>query len=137
MHGLFNTSAPSACELDRCAAGFLDRYVAFFEGVKLGVDIGSAKLPPVFGDAELGVDLETLAGTAAFENLTVAADGARRAFRAPRLQYGITVAGNSFVEDEGRLAGRFFGPNHEEMAGVLHDGAADVNLLAGFGGVRR
>ena len=80
MHGLFNTSAPSACELDRCAAGFLDRYVAFFEGVKLGVDIGSAKLPPVFGDAELGVDLETLAGTAAFENL----DGRCRR-RPPRL----------------------------------------------------
>ena len=110
---------------------------AVWSGALLGVDIGSAKLPPVFGDAELGVDLETFEGTAAFDNLTVAADGARRAFRAPRLQYGITIAGSSFVDDEGRLAGRFFGPNHEEMAGVLHDGAADVNLLAGFGGVRR
>ena len=110
---------------------------AVWSGSLLGVDIGSAKLPPVFGDAELGVDLETFEGTAAFDNLTVAADGARRAFRAPRLQYGITIAVTRLLKTRGRLAGRFFGPNHEEMAGVLHDGAADVNLLAGFGGVRR
>ena len=109
---------------------------AVWSGALLGVDIGSAKLPPVFGDAELGIDLETLDGTAAFDNLTVSADGTNRAFRAPQLEYGVTVAGNYFADDENRLAGGFYGPNHEEMAGVLHDRAPGVNLLASFGGIR-
>ncbi len=105
-------------------------------GSLIGVDMGSAKLPPVFGDAELGVDLATLDGTAQFENLTVHADGEATGFRASRVEYDISVTGNSFSDDGGRLGGSFFGPAHEEMAGVLNDRAPEINLLAGFGGTR-
>ncbi|MCY4612914.1 MAG: hypothetical protein OXB94_04735 [Nitrospira sp.] len=105
-------------------------------GSLIGVDMGSAKLPPVFGDAELGVDLATLDGTAQFENLTVHVDGEATGFRASRIEYDISVTGNSFIDDGGRLVGSFYGPAHEEMAGVLNDRAPDINLLAGFGGIR-
>ena len=109
---------------------------AVWSGALLGVDIGTANLSPVFGDAELGIDLETLDGTAEFDNLTVSADGENRAFRAPRLAYAVSVTGNSFADAERRLSGSFYGPGHEEMAGVLADRAAAVNLLASFGGIR-
>ena len=105
-------------------------------GSLIGVDMGSAKLPPVFGDAELGVDLATLDGTAQFENLTVHVDGEATGFRASRVEYDISVTGNSFSDDGGRLVGSFYGPAHEEMAGVLNDQAPGINLLAGFGGTR-
>ena len=102
----------------------------------LGVDLGRPMLPPVFGDVELQVELSTLQGTATFDNLTVHVDGVSGAFRAARLEYAIGVAGQSFSDDEGRVRGGFYGPAHEEMAGVLDDRTADVNLLAGFGGKR-
>ena len=57
-------------------------------------------------------------------------------FRAPNLNYAIEVTGNSFSDSGGRIAGGFFGPAHEEMAGVLRDEAPNVNLLGGFGGKR-
>ena len=63
-------------------------------------------------------------------------DGVSSAFRAPRLEYTIGVAGNAFSDEDGRVLGGFYGPAHEEMAGVLDDRTADVNLLAGFGGKR-
>ena len=105
-------------------------------GSLLGVDLGSTKLPPVFGGAELGVDIATLDGTARFDNLTVHTDGEASAFRAPNLEYSIQVTDNSFSDTDGRVEGGFFGPAHEEMAGVLDDQAPEVNLLAGFGGTR-
>jgi len=52
-----------------------------------GVDLGSAMLPPVFGDAELRVELSTLRGTASFDDLTVHVDGVSSAVRAPRLDH--------------------------------------------------
>ena len=107
-----------------------------WNGSLIGIDLGSAKLPPVFGDAQLGVDLDTLAGTANFDNLAVHADGEASPFRAPHLEYPIEVTGNSFSDSESRVAGSFFGPAHEEMAGVINDRAPAVNLLAGFGGTR-
>ena len=58
------------------------------------------------------------------------------AFRAPNLDYAIEVTGNTFSDSEGRIAGGFFGPAHEEMAGVLRDEASNVNLLGGIGGTR-
>ena len=109
---------------------------AIWRGSLIGVDIGSARLPPVAGDAELRVDLATLNGTASFEGLTVHADGVQSAFRAPSLDYAVDVADNAFSDSEGRVQGGFFGPTHEEMAGVLHDPSPRVNLLAGFGGTR-
>ena len=107
-----------------------------WSGSLIGVDLGSAHLAPVFGDAAVTVDLTTLEGSADFNNLTVVNNGAASAFRAPNLDYAIAVTGNSFSDSGGRIAGGFFGPAHEEMAGVLRDEAPDVNLLGGFGGAR-
>ena len=109
---------------------------ATWSGSLIGVDLGSPGLPPVFGDAELSVALTSLDGTARFENLVVFVDGETGAFRAPDLEYAIGVTGNSFADSDNRIRGSFFGPGHEEAAGVLHDPAPGVNLLAGFGGAR-
>lgn len=93
-------------------------------------------LPPVFGNAELQVELSTLQGTASFDSLTTHVNGVSTAFRASRLEYAIGVSGNLFSDDDDRVRGGFFGPGHEEMAGVLDDRTVGVNLLAGFGGRR-
>ena len=107
-----------------------------WSGSLLGVDLGQRMLPPVFGDAELNVELSDLSGTARFHNMTVVVDGTSSAFRSPNLEYGIDVTGNTFTDEDGHVEGGFFGPAHEEMGGVLHDTTSDVNLLAGFGGTR-
>ena len=119
-----------------------EQYASAMEGMVtwagslLGVDLGRASLPPVVGDAEVTVDLARLDGTATFDNLTVLVDGQASAFRAPALDYAISVTGNSFAGADERLTGAFFGPAHEEMGGVLHDRTPGVNLLGGFGGVQ-
>lgn len=107
-----------------------------WEGSLLGVDTGDTALPPVFGDAELSVDLADLTGTADFDNLLVDEDGMSRAFRMSSLSYDISVSGNGFSDGDGRVVGGFYGPAHEEMAGVLDDRRQSVSLLAGFGGTR-
>lgn len=107
-----------------------------WSGSLIGVDLGSPRLAPVFGDAEVTVDLTSLGGTAEFNNLTVVNDGRAGVFRAPNLDYDIEVTGNAFSDSGGRVEGGFFGPAHEEMAGVLRDEAPNVNLLGGFGGKR-
>ena len=107
-----------------------------WSGSLIGIDRGQAMLPPVFGDAELSVELSTLQGAAVFDDLTVHVDGTSSDFRSPRLEYTIGVAGNSFSDQDGRVLGGFFGPAHEEMAGVLDDRTPEVDLLAGFGGKR-
>ena len=108
-----------------------------WSGSLIGVDLGQAMLPPVFGDAELRVELSTLQGTATFDDLTVYVGGESLA---PSVLGGwstpLVWPANDFSDDDGRLAGGFFGPGHEEMAGVLDDRRATVNLLAGFGGTR-
>ena len=109
---------------------------ATYTGRLLGVDRGQAMLPPVVGDAQLHVDLSSLEGTARFDNLTVILEDGTSPFRDPNLEYAIEVGGNSFADTEGHIDGGFFGPAHEEMAGVLDDPRASVNLLAGFGGSR-
>ncbi len=106
-----------------------------WSGSLIGIDLGQQMLPPVFGNAELEVELSTLQGTAVFDHLTVHVDGVASAFREPGLEYAIGVAGNAFSDLNGRVRGGFFGPEHEEMAGVL-DHRDTVNLLAGFGGRR-
>ena len=109
---------------------------ATWSGSLIGVDIGQPMLPPVFGIAQLDVDLATLGGSAQFSDLTVHVDGVSNAFHRPELQYGINVSGNTFSDAAGHIHGGFFGPAHEEMAGVLDDRTAAVGLLAGFGGRR-
>ena len=109
---------------------------ATWTGALLGVDIGRAMLPPVFGDAAMTVDLADLDGTLAFSNLTTAIDGEVHDFRRRSLDYAITVTGNGFGDGNGIVQGSFYGPGHEEMAGVLDDRSSGVNLIGGFGGVR-
>ena len=106
-------------------------------GSLIGVDLGSSKLPPVAGDSELRVDIATLQGTAAFSNLTVHADGRAEDFRAPSLEYQVTATDNRFSDTHNRVQGGFFGPSHEEMAGVVNDASTTVSLLAAFGGTQR
>ena len=107
---------------------------AIWRGSLLGVDTGRAALPPVFGDAMLRVALVDLSGSLRFDNLIVDVNGASASFRQPSLEYGVTVAENGFADDSGAVRGEFFGPAHEEMAGVLDD--REFKLLAGFGGRR-
>ena len=107
-----------------------------WSGSLIGVDLGQAMLPPVFGDAELEIELSTLRGTASFDDLKAYVDGMSSAFRARELGYDIGVAGNAFSDEDGHVRGSFFGPAHQEMAGVLDDRTTSVNLIAGFGGKR-
>ncbi len=110
---------------------------ATWSGSLLGVDLGRNMLPPVFGDAELEVELESLGGTARFDDLTVFVGNKAAPFRQSSLEYTIDVTGeNSFSDADNHISGGFFGPAHEEMAGILDDRSPDVNLLAGFGGTR-
>ena len=108
---------------------------AIWNGSLLGVDIRDDALPPVFGGAQLEIALDTLEGSARFNNLkTGRRDGATVPFRSPSLEYEGIVAGNTFSDGQQRVSAGFFGPEHDEMAGVVNDPA--VGLLAGFGGVR-
>ena len=127
---------PAASLSDGLASQGTPQGSVTWSGSLIGVDLGRAHLPPVFGDAEVTVDLTSLDGTAEFNNLTVVNDGQAAAFRMSNLNYAIEVTGNTFSDSGGRIAGGFFGPAHEEMAGVLRDEAPNINLLGGFGGTR-
>ncbi len=114
---------------------------AVWNGSLVGVDLGRKRLPPVTGDAELQVDLGTLDGTVQFSNLRVHLGNIREKtranpFRQTRLSYEIDVTGNNFGDTAGKVTGGFFGPAHQEMAGVVNDTRPEVNLLGGFGGIR-
>ena len=109
---------------------------ATWQGSLLGVDIRQGMLPPVFGDAAMTVDLANLDGTVAFSNLMTAINGNVRGFRQSDLEYDITVTGNGFADADGVIDGAFYGPGHEEMAGVVDDRSSGVNLIGGFGGSR-
>ncbi len=98
--------------------------------------MGHNALPPVSGNAELGVSLETPLGTANFNNLKVIEDGQIDDFRKTGLDYNIVVVGNASADSKSIVSGGFYGPEHEEMAGTLQDTSEAVNLLAGFGGKR-
>ncbi len=91
-------------------------------------------LLPVFGDASLTVDLADLDGWLAFSSLSTVVDGAASPFRDPSLGYDITITANGFADAANRVDGAFYGPGHEEMAGMLDD--RGVNLMASFGGTR-
>ena len=115
---------------------FPDQGIVKWKGSLIGVDLGHNALPPVSGDAELGVSMETLFGTASFDDLQVITDDQIDDFRKTNLDYDISVAGNAFADSNGIVSGGFYGPEHEEMAGTLQDTSEAVNLLAGFGGKR-
>ena len=98
---------------------------------------------PVAGDAAIGVDLSTLAGTASFESLETWAAGnppgtagTGTAWGDGDLDYRIAVRGNTFRRtggDAGVLTGVFVGAGHEGAAGTLERD----DLSAGFGASRR
>ena len=119
-----------------------------WKGSVVGVDLGKERLPPVVGKAKLSVDLATLSGTAHFTDLTIHIHGnnvlkrrgSTKPFRKSQLDYAINVTGNDFAAGDDnsawKLSGSFYGPSHQEMAGVLKDTRPGVNLLAGFGGIQ-
>ena len=96
----------------------------------------------VSGDAEIGVDLSTLTGLAAFTSLEAWSPrmapgqaGTGVMWKDGDLVYLISVDGNTFREtggDEGMLTGVFVGPNHEGATGTLER----TDLTAAFGAER-
>ena len=96
---------------------------------------------PVTGDAALDVTLTEaeVSGTATLDELVRHQDGATQAFREPTLSFELEIdpEANTFVADEPdlfHLRGGFYGPEHNEMAGILNH--AQAELLASFGGKR-
>ena len=96
----------------------------------------------VGGAADLGVDLETLAGQLDFTNLehwganaVPGQIGTGAIWGDGVLGYTIGVHGNIFIQtggDEGMVTGAFFGTAHEAMGGVVER----TDLTASFGGTR-
>lgn len=100
----------------------------------------------VEGDAEIGVNLGTMAGRANFTNLDtwdsaappepqVEGEAPASTWRDGDLSYTIAVRGNTFREtggDAGRLTGIFTGRQHEGAAGTLERS----DLTAAFGASR-
>ena len=112
---------------------------ATWTGTLLGFTPAAA---PVAGDAEVGVNLRTMAGHADFANLeTWAAHaapgevGTGTQWHDGDLAYVIAVRGNTFREtggDDGRLTGIFTGRQHQGAAGTLERS----DLTAAFGASR-
>ena len=96
------------------------------------------RFAPVFGEAEIVLSADTLDGAVRFMNLRSVRDVEARArltgWRKSSLAYDVTVEANGFTNAEGKVAGGFYGPNHEETAGVLDDRAEKI--LGAFGGIR-
>ena len=114
------------------AAKGLDGTVRYLGGL-LGAALDHAGLPPVTGDATLSVDLATLDGRASFISLKVYPDGTPEPFAGGSLHYPIELSVNTIVGTApgATFQADFYGPMHEDVAGVLHDPRA--GLLASFG----
>ncbi len=104
-----------------------------YAGGLIGAAIDYDWMPPVTGDANLAVDLGTLDGTASFTSLAVYSDGDPEAFADGALYYPFALTENAIVgtDENSTLSANFYGPEHEEVAGTLHDPRA--GLLASFG----
>ncbi len=107
-----------------------------WNGSLLATDMN--KFAPVFGEAEIVLSADTLDGTARFMNLRTAVDVEAQArltgWRKSGLAYDVTVEANGFTDADGKVIGGFYGPNHEEAAGILDDRAEKI--LGAFGGRR-
>ena len=123
--------SPSAADFAGAHTGTLT-----WSGSLLASDM--AKFAPVFGDAEIVLSADTLAGAVRFTNLRTAVDVEAQArltgWRKSSLAYDVTVEANGFTDADGKVVGGFYGPDHEEAAGVLNDRAEKI--LGAFGGIR-
>ena len=123
---------PSAADFAGAHAGTLT-----WSGSLLASDM--AGFAPVFGEAEIVLSADTLEGAVRFTNLRTAVDVEAQArltrWRRSSLAYDVTVEANGFTDADGKVVGGFYGPNHEEAAGVLDDRAEKI--LGAFGGIRR
>ena len=104
-----------------------------YAGGLIGTAVDHAGMPPVFGDAHLSLNLESLTGKASFTSLRMSHNGDRYMFGEGSLHYPIGLAANEIrhVAPGVSLAAGFYGPRHEEVAGTLDDSRA--GLLASFG----
>ena len=122
---------PSAADFAGAHTGTLT-----WSGSLLASDMAS--FAPVFGEAEIVLSADTLGGAVRFTNLQTAVDVEARArltrWRKSSLAYDVTVEANGFTDADGKVVGGFYGPNHEEAAGVLDDRAEKI--LGAFGGIR-
>ena len=103
---------------------------ATWNGALLGFTPAGAA---VAGDAQIGVQLGTMTGTADFTDLEYREGGTT--WRDGDLGYAIIVRGNTFHDDggdDGRLTGIFTGAAHEGAAGTLER----PDLTAAFGASR-
>ena len=119
-------------------ANFADahRGTLTWSGSLLASDMAS--FAPVFGEAEIVLSADTLGGAVRFTNLHTVRDVEARArltgWRKPSLAYDVTVEANGFTDADGKVIGGFYGPNHEEAAGILDD--RTEKILGAFGGRR-
>ena len=112
---------------------------ATWEGELVGF---TPSVRPVRGNAEIGVNMDTMDGTANFTELQSWASGQTPGeigtgfqWSDGDLNYSITVGGNFFRStggDEGTLAGRFIGESHGGVVGSLERS----DLTAAFGASR-
>ena len=104
-----------------------------YSGGLLGAALDYTGLPPVTGDATLSIELTTLDGTASFTSLKVYPDGTPEPFASGSLHYPFELSENEVIgtKSDSTFRADFYGPQHEEVAGVLHDPRA--GLLASFG----
>ena len=104
-----------------------------FSGGLVGAAVKYPGLPPVYGHANLEVDLESMDGKASFTSLEMAYGGKRHVFGDGRLHYPIVVAQDGIRDDVPgvSLAADFYGPAHDEVAGTLDD--EREGLVASFG----
>jgi hypothetical protein len=107
-----------------------------WNGSLLAVDL--VRYAPVFGDAQVTLSADDLDGTVEFTDLRTVRDVEGQAhlvgWRRSSLAYGVTVAESGFVDADGNVTGGFYGPNHEEVAGILSDDMEKVH--GAFGGIR-
>ena len=106
---------------------------ARYAGGLIGAALDRSGLPPVTGDASLRLDLGTLDGTASFTSLRVHPDGIPETFAGGALHYPFGLSDNAIVGIGAGLTlqADFYGPGHEEVAGLVHDPRA--GLLGSFG----
>ena len=115
------------------AGSFPLKGTVHYSGGLIGTAVEYSGLPPVYGDANLSVGLDTLAGKASFTSLEMVYNGKSYHFGDGGLHYPISVADNAIRGDAPgvSLVADFYGPQHEEVAGTLDDSRA--GLLASFG----